>query len=280
MCKKAIFLIIICVIISCEKKEKDKPLSKPKFSDHTSFTNTHIAVIEGSPGFETVITLNAVPIFYNDTILATEHVRLSSVSGFLHFYSTVNYISALSGNEDMKVIQIPENIYTTSYGAISSDETIIDNFNKYLEEIRINGIYKNIWDRWFDITRDSDAFLPSFTSLGGNGNFTVAICSDSAPFTYIGKDGVYTGFSIDLLLSYAARLEKKVQFFDINLDGILLFIENKKADFGIANIPIIQNKNRSFFYSDPIYEDTQGILVLRSNTEIYDNISVQDGKGI
>ncbi|MCL1826610.1 MAG: transporter substrate-binding domain-containing protein, partial [Candidatus Cloacimonetes bacterium] len=209
-----------------------------------------------------------------------EHIRIHKIPGFMHSYTSVNYISSHAGNEDLKVLPVPENIYSLQYGAISHNIDIIESFDAYMSSIEDSGLYKNIWDIWFDITRDSEAPLPEFTSSGSKGSLKVAICTDTAPFVYVGNDGIYKGFCIDLLKSYAAHIDKSVQYLDVDTKELIPYVENKKADFGISNIPIIEYPGRKILYSKPIYEDKQGILILRSEQENPQNMSAQDNKGV
>ena len=258
------YIIAACILLllqtSCKKNE-EAPEIPPKIIDHTSFQDFYVAVIEGTPGYQAALSIEAIPVIFQDTRLATEQVRLDNVGGFIHAYSLVYYIAASTGNEDLKVIPIPDSLFQIKYSAISHDEKIVISFNEYLDLIQNNGLFYTIWERWFSITKDTEAPLPDFTSSGKNGNLKVAICSDTPPFSYMGNDGIYRGFSIDLFLSYAAYIEKRIQYTDVDHKNLLSSIENKNADIAITNLPLSPNPNTKIFYSNPFYDDGQGILV-------------------
>jgi ABC-type amino acid transport substrate-binding protein len=231
-----------------------------------------VAVIEGSMAFITALDIKAIPIQYQDSHLAIQHVKDENIDGFLHSLSYAKYIVALPENDTLQVIEVPDNVFTAQIAAFSYDQDIIDSFNEYLASIKQDSTFYAIQDRWFS---DTDSvyvlIIKNITDTKGEGGvLRVAIYSDSAPFVYIGSDGQYTGFAIDLLMGYAAKENKKVQFTDLDFKDLFPYIAAKNAELGLVSA-ITGLRKDTVLFTDHFYEDKQAILMLNPPIVIPDS---------
>lgn len=81
------------------------------------------------------------------------------------------------------------------------------------------------------------------------------------PFSFV-KDGVDTGFSVELLRMIAETLEWQVEINRVDLFSTMLSsVETGEADMAIANISITASRESIMDYSQPIFEAGLQIMV-------------------
>ena len=225
------------------------------------FAGKDIAVITGALTWNTTEKINAHPVNYNDSSSAAEDVRKGRVAGYMHALTAVQVMaSQLDGFE---AVAVPKEVFSAQIGGISTDPDIIGRFNAFLAEISANGTLDDMHRRWFSDALDLDAPLPAVQNTGNNGVIKVAICSDSIPYVYVGANGGYSGFSTELALRFGAYEGKSVEFIDMEFGGLIPYIVSKKADIGLANLAITEERKKSVLFTDPIFNEQHGILALK-----------------
>ena len=229
--------------------------------DYTDFAGKNIAVITGVLTYHTTEEIGAKPVDYEDSASAAEEVRQGRVAGYMHALTAVQVMaSQLKGFE---VIPIPKKIFSAQIGAISHDQAVIDRFNVFLSGIKADGTLDAMQKRWFSEALNLDAPMPSIPGAGKNGVIKVALCSDSIPYVYAGANGGYSGYSVELALRFGAHEGKKVEFIDMDFGGLIPYIVSRKADLGIANLAITEERKKSVLFTDPFFDEQHGILALK-----------------
>ena len=248
-------------VLIVPKADGGAPAAANRPLDYTDFKGKDIAVITGVLTYNTTEKIGAIPVNYNDSASAAEDVRQGRVAGFMHALTAVQVMAAqLDGFE---VVPIPKDIFAAQVAALSHDQAVIDDFNAFLAAVRTDGTLSDMQSRWFGDKLDLDAPIPAIPNSGENGIVKVAICSDSIPYVFMGPGGQFSGFSVELALRFGAYEGKTVEFTDMEFGGLIPYIVSKKADFGIANMAITEERKQSVLFTDPFFDEQHGILVLK-----------------
>lgn len=233
--------------------------------DYTSFSGKDIAVITGVLTYNTTQKIGGKPIEYNDSASAAEDVRQGRVAGYMHALTAVRVMAAQM--DGFEVIPVPKEIFAAQVAGISHDQAMIDRFNTFLAAAQADGTLADMQSRWFDDGIDLDAPIPEIENTGANGVLSVAICSDSIPYVYVGANGQYSGFSVELALRFGAYEGKTVEFADMEFGGLIAYIVGKKADIGLANMAITEERRQSVLFTEPFFDEQHGILALKKDGE-------------
>ncbi|MDR2713710.1 MAG: ABC transporter permease subunit [Clostridiales bacterium] len=231
--------------------------------DYTDFAGKNIAVITGVLTYNTTEKIGGKPIEYKDSASAAEDVRQGRVAGYMHALTAVQVMAArLDGFE---TITVPKEIFSAQIGGISSDQAVIDRFNMFLSEIEADGTLFDMQNRWFGDRLNLDTPIPEISGNGKNGVMKIAVCSDAIPYVYVGANGKFSGFSVELALRFGAHEGKTIEFIDMEFGGLIPYIVSKKADFGIANMAITEERKKSVLFTNPFFDEQHGILALKQS---------------
>ncbi len=105
-----------------------------------------------------------------------------------------------------------------------------------------------------------------------------------APFEFIGDDGKPTGFDIEIAGLIAADMGKELKIEDMYFDGLLPALDIGTIDFVIAAMTITEERKAAVNFSDPYFNATQSVIVMKDYAgiakveDIADKkVAVQDG---
>ena len=94
----------------------------------------------------------------------------------------------------------------------------------------------------------------------------VGIDPEYPPYSYIGSDGEYTGFDIEVAQAACDLLGWKMEIFALNWDQKLTQLDAKECDCIWAGMTILDSmKEAGYVISDPYYDNTQVLLVKKDS---------------
>ncbi len=92
--------------------------------------------------------------------------------------------------------------------------------------------------------------------------FTVGIDAEYPPFSYLGDDGNYTGFDIEIAQAACDQLGWEMKVFPVNWDQKLVQLDGKECDCIWSGMTILDSmKEAGYTLSAPYYDNTQVIMV-------------------
>jgi len=92
--------------------------------------------------------------------------------------------------------------------------------------------------------------------------FTMGIDAEYPPFSYIGDDGEYTGFDVEVCKAACEKLGWEFKVFGVNWDEKLVQLDAKECDCVWSGMTILDSmKEAGYVISAPYYDNTQVILV-------------------
>lgn len=91
---------------------------------------------------------------------------------------------------------------------------------------------------------------------------TVGVDPEYPPYAYMGDDGKYTGFDVEVAQAVCDLLGWKMEIFALNWDQKLTQLDAKECDCIWAGMTILDSmKEAGYVISEPYYDNTQVLLV-------------------
>ncbi len=167
------------------------------------------------------------------------------------------------GPDNPEIGILADDVFFEPLGIIfkPGNETLRLQFNDFLKEIRQNGIYDDMVQRWID---DAGTTMPEIPQHGENGEFPVAIVGNiGLPFISL-IDGQLAGFDIEMMKRFASHLGKRFVPVDMPFNSLLMAVSSGRVMAGASCIMITEERARQVAFSDPYYETGVCIIALNS----------------
>lgn len=107
-----------------------------------------------------------------------------------------------------------------------------------------------------------------FTACGGSDTssegrtFIMGIDPEYPPFSYMGDDGEYTGFDVEVCKAACEKLGWDFQVFGVNWDQKLVQLDSNECDCVWSGMTILDSmKDEGYVISEPYYDNEQVLLV-------------------
>lgn len=92
--------------------------------------------------------------------------------------------------------------------------------------------------------------------------FKMGIDPEYPPFSYMGDDGNYTGFDVEICKAACEKLGYEFEVFEVNWDQKLVQLDAKECDCVWSGMTIVDSmKEEGYTLSAPYYSNTQVLLV-------------------
>ena len=97
---------------------------------------------------------------------------------------------------------------------------------------------------------------------GGKKTFVMGIDPEYPPYSYIGEDGEYTGFDVEVCQAVCDLLGWELEVFPVNWEQKLTQLDANECDCIWSGMTILDSmKEAGYVISDPYYDNTQVLLV-------------------
>ena len=123
-------------------------------------------------------------------------------------------------------------------------------------------------------TTSGTTAIPEFSTIT-DGKLTVGSCLDYPPFESV-KNGVETGFDVDMTTEIASRLGLTVEWVRADFDTIFTAVAGDQFDMVAAASTITAEREDVVDFSDPYYNSLQSLTV---NTALTPDITSTDQLG-
>jgi polar amino acid transport system substrate-binding protein len=109
-------------------------------------------------------------------------------------------------------------------------------------------------------TAAPDASTPAGTAE--TKTFTMGIDPEYPPFSYLGKDGEYTGFDVEVCKAVCDKLGWEFKVFAVNWDEKLVQLDSNECDCVWSGMTILDSmKEAGYIISRPYFDNEQVLLV-------------------
>ena len=195
----------------------------------------------------------------SDLLLALNTEKVDAV--FMDHFSLKDIFAQ---NQELDVLEA--NVFTVpiAAGFNKGNNKLREEFNAFLKEIRANGVYADMTDRWMV---KSDTKMPVIESKKTNGTIKTGVVSDLGLPSTITKDGKLAGFDIELIQRFAAYLGKEYVPVDLPFSSILASLSTNKIDIAACSMMVSEERKKQINFSDSYYESGVSVISKKKNIE-------------
>ncbi len=124
-------------------------------------------------------------------------------------------------------------------------------FDSFLAEIRADGTYQQIYERWR--TADDPSAVPVPRQHGKGRKLRVTIYPAMPPFSFI-SSGKPSGMEIDFLTEWANRRDLQLEFLIMDFASQIPAVQTGKADMAMGSISITEERQKQVLFSEGYLE--------------------------
>lgn len=138
-----------------------------------------------------------------------------------------------------------------------------DQFNVFLKQIKKDGTYDEIYERW--IHNGHNSVMPDIQLPTEGEPIRIATSSATPPLVFY-KDGKMIGFDVEIATRFAAYLGRPIAWSDMNFSGVIPALSSGKQDIAIAGIGITPERQKAVEFSDPYFISQSLIAIRKENS--------------
>jgi len=128
-----------------------------------------------------------------------------------------------------------------------SNTALQQDFNAFLADIRADGTYRTILDRWLKADDPSAVLVPQ--QYGTGELKRVATYHAMPPYNFI-CSGQPSGMEIDLLTEWANRRNYRLEFLMMDFASQIPALQTGKADIAMGSIAVTEERQKQVLFSD------------------------------
>jgi polar amino acid transport system substrate-binding protein len=135
-----------------------------------------------------------------------------------------------------------------------------EDFNSFLQEIRGDGTYQQIFERWSQA--DAPMTVPMPQQRGTGRTLRVATFPAMPPFNFI-RMGMPTGLEPELLIEWTNRRNWQLEFLIMDFSSLIPAVQTRKADMAMGAISATEERQKQVLFSDG-YLESHIVFITRS----------------
>lgn len=98
--------------------------------------------------------------------------------------------------------------------------------------------------------------------------FTMGIDAEYPPFSYLGDDGEYAGFDVEICKAACEKLGWKFEVFGVNWDNKLIQLDADECDCVWSGMTLLPSmKEAGYVLSDPYFDNSQ-VMIVKEGSDI------------
>lgn len=229
------------------------------------FKNKRIGVLLGST-HDTYALNNlkeAVVLQYKTPPEIVLAVKTGKVDAAIYTTETLNEIFKKEPNLEL----IGDTLFAVpvAMGFNKKNNKLKNEFNKFLEEIKQNGVYDDMINRWIIEGRQE---MPNVPNEKRKGVLTVGIVSDKGLPYAIVKDNRVIGLDIEFVERFAAYMGKELKLSDMEFGSLIIAAASNKIDMIASTIMITEERKKQVDFSEPYTKLGASLFALKQIQEV------------
>jgi polar amino acid transport system substrate-binding protein len=253
----ALLFMVVCTLLfaGCEKKNT-------RIASIDDLKEKRIGVLQGS-----VHDIYATKAFPRATILqfkSPSDMILAVKSGKIEagIYTSDELIEMIRQQPDIGLVGPALFSSELGLGFRRGDDKLRDSFNRFLKQIRDNGVYDDMVTRWM---KKGESTMPGIAAAESGEPLVIGLVSDNGlPFTAV-RDNRLVGFNIELLERFALFSGRKPVYADIEFGSLIAALASKKINMIGAVMWITGERKKQIDFSDPYYVQGAYFFALKKN---------------
>lgn len=198
-------------------------------------------------------TYNAV----SDMLMALTSEKIQTA-----FVDKATYLVLKEQNDEFSIFQ--DSIFSVGMGVAfhKSDTALLANFNRFLSEIKQNGNYDALINRWVN---ESDPSMPPIKRFSGGKVLRVGTTSDIGLPIVTKINDEWKGMDVELTLRFGEWLGREIQFVDMNFGSLIPSLATNKIDLIASSLMISEERKKQVNFSEPYY--SSAVTLIQKNKE-------------
>jgi polar amino acid transport system substrate-binding protein len=178
------------------------------------------------------------------------------------FMDQLSLKDIFSKNPELGVLE--EALFTVliAAGFNKENSALREQFNAFLKEIKSNGTYQDMVDRYMNKSLPDMPGIPQPASA--TGILKAGIVSDNRMPMSLIRDGQLAGFDIELGRRFAAYAGKSYEPVDLPFGSLLASISTGKIDIITSSLMITEERRKQIDFSDPYYESGVSVIARKN----------------
>ena len=216
---------------------------------------------------------------------AEEHFTKSKILSFNSFADSVDAILAgradltliseelaadlLKTKPELAALSVPVYQYHAGIALRKGNTSLLHEWNRFLKQIRDDGTFETMSQRWSSSADSSQQFIPPLENLEDQG--TIVVGTDftlGRPRAYYDAQQRPIGLEYELSVRFAAHLGKKLQVKDISGGGMIQALQAGKIDCAVTGLIITEERLKQVDFSDPYFDDSMLAVARKELIEI------------
>lgn len=271
---KSKYVIAVCLVLSLMAgctRHNEVPITSLQQLNDSRYT---IGYGEGHSAYTAIKELlpNAKLHSFNSHIIGFEAARLGKIDGYAYDRLQLELAidNGLSG-----VRLLDENLgdpidIAVGLSPVSKIPDLEKKINAFLAEIKADGTFKEIENRWLNEGNDTMPDIPEASEP--KYHLTVGTTAEVPPYSYY-KGTMLTGMDIELAKRFALWLGADLEFKIYDFNGIIAAALAGDIDCIMANLNITKERKEKIAFSDPFFSMANTIMVRDSGQK-------SDGSGM
>ena len=171
-----------------------------------------------------------------------------------------------------KVDSVDAGLGSIPIGAIfrKDNAALQQDFNSFLADIRSDGTYQKIYDRWQQSEDPSTMAIPEQRGTGRT--LRVATYPAMPPFNFV-NSGKLSGLEPALLTEWANRRNWKLEFLVMDFSAQIPAVQTGKADMAMGAISTTEERQKQVLFSDGYCESHIMLITRKGEAGILTNSS-------
>ncbi len=177
-----------------------------------------------------------------------------------------------SNEPKVKVIDVELSNEEYAFGVDKSQPELMEQTNAFIKEIKANGKLDEICNRYFG--NGEPVGVTSAQEDSSKDQLVVATNAAFEPFEYKKGDTFY-GIDMELAKLLADKLGKELVIKDMEFNAVLLSVEQKKCDIGMAGLTISPDREKQVNFTESYYSASQKLIV-KNNDKTFDECQTKE----
>lgn len=132
-----------------------------------------------------------------------------------------------------------------------SNTELQEDFNRFIAEIRADGTFQRLHDKW--LVQEDISLNPIPKQLGTGKKIKVGIFPSFPPFNFI-RIGEPSGYEIDFLTEWANRRNYQLEFLVLDFAAQIPAVQTGKTDMAMGLIAVTAERQKNVLFSDGYHQ--------------------------
>lgn len=162
--------------------------------------------------------------------------------------------------EDVKILSEPYAEEEYGIAVNKEEQKLLRQINQALDELKKEGTLDEIKKAWLQDGEKKTAY-PSKSSKTGQMELIMVTNAEFPPYESKDSSGEIVGIDVDMMKAVCDKLDRKLKITDTAFDSIVVNVERKMADAGVAAMTITEERKKYVDFSDSYMTATQVVIV-------------------